>query len=126
MIKGLAPSEGLIMKCLWESKKDLTVSEFVERLKNHYEREYSANTVGTYLKILGHKGFVSRYKIKGAHQYKALISKEEYLGSQSIQTKKEWYNGSNYDMMACFVINSGGIDPEDAKRLKELLDEYTN
>lgn len=126
MITGLAPSEGLIMKCLWDAKQDLTVSEFVERLKTNYGREYAANTVGTFLKILGNKGFVSRYKIKGAHQYKALITKEEYLESQSIETRMEWYEGSAYDAIASFVKSSGGIASEDVKKLKELLDEYTN
>lgn len=126
MITGLAPSEGLIMKCLWDSDQDLTVSEFVERLKTNYGREYAANTVATFLKILGNKGFVTRYKIKGAHQYKAIITKEEYLNSQSVETRMEWYGGAAYDAIASFVKTSGGIDPEDVMKLKELLDEYSN
>lgn len=126
MITGLAPSEGLIMRCLWDSKQDLTVSEFVDRLKTNYGREYAANTVATFLKILGNKGFVTRYKVKGAHQYKAIISKEEYLNSQCLETRMEWFSGSAYDAIVSFVKTSGGIDSEDVKKLKELLDEYSN
>lgn len=126
MIMGLAPSEGLIMKCLWDSKQDLTVSELVDRLKTNYGREYAVNTVGTFLKILGNKGFVSRYKIKGAHQYKALISKEDYVNSQSVERRMEWFDGSIYDSIASLVKTSGGIDQDTIERLKELLDEYSN
>lgn len=126
MIVGLAPSEGLIMRCLWDAQADLTTSGLVERLKTNYGKEYSANTVNTFLKILGKKGFVQRYKIKGAHQYKALISKEAYLDSQNKGTCAEWYGGSAYDAIASFVKTSGGLEPEEVAKLKELLDEYTN
>ena len=126
MIDALAPSEGLIMTCLWDSEEELTVSECVERLKNIYEREYAANTVTTFLKILERKGFVHRYKIKGAHQYKVLISKEEYLDAQSRQTRNRWFGGSSYASIASYIKTSDGIDPEDVVKLKELLDEYSN
>lgn len=126
MIDALAPSEGLIMTCLWDSEEELTVSECVERLKTIYEREYAANTVTTFLKILERKGFVHRYKIKGAHQYKVLISKEEYLDAQSRHTRKRWFGGSPFASIASFIKTSDGIDPEDVVKLKEMLDEYSN
>lgn len=122
----LAASEGLVMKCLWDSQQDLTVSELQSRLKTQYGREYALNTVATFMTILMKKGFVTRYKTKGSHQYKPLISKQEYLDSQNEETKREWYDGSVYGMLASIVKTSGGITSEEAQKMKELLDEYTN
>lgn len=126
MIDTLAPAEGLIMTCLWDSDVDLTVAECAERLKTIYGKEYAANTVTTFLKILERKGFVHRYKIKGAHQYKVVITKEEYLDDQSRQTRNRWFGGSAYESIASFIKTSDGIDSEDIVKLKELLDEYSN
>ena len=39
--------------------------------------------------------------------------------------KEDWFEGSVYGMMASLVQTSD-ITPEEVKRLKELLDEYTN
>lgn len=122
----LAASEGLIMKCLWDSKQDLTVAELVDRLKTLYGKEYAMNSVATFMTILMKKGFVTRYKIKGSYQYQPLISKQAYLDSQTEEARNDWYDGSVYGMMASLVKTSGGITEEEAQKLKELLDEYTN
>lgn len=121
----LAASEGLIMKCLWDSKQDLTVAELVDRLKTLYNKEYAMNSVATFMTILMKKGFVTRYKIKGSYQYQPLISKQEYLDGQAEETRNDWYDGSVYGMMASLVKTSNGITEEEAQKLKELLDEYT-
>ncbi len=121
----LAPSEAIIMKCLWDSKQDLTVVELVEKLREQYGKEYAVNTVSTFMTILMKKGFVTRYKTKHAHQYTPLISKEMYLNSQMNSVKEAWFEGSAYGMMASLVQMSD-ITSEEVHRLKELLDEYSN
>lgn len=126
LINTLAQSESLVMKCLWDSNQDLTVAELTERLKTIYGKEYASNTVATFVTILMKKGFIARYKIKGSYQHKPLISKQEYLDSQTEDTRKDWYDGSVYGMMASLVKTSGGITQEEALKIKELLDEYTN
>lgn len=124
MVTALASSEGLIMRCLWDAQRDLTVAELVERLDTVYGKTYAVNTVSTFMTILRKKGFVSRYKIKHSYQYKPLISKEAYLKAQIGSVKEDWYAGSAYEMMAALVQTSS-ITKEDAEQLKELLDEYT-
>ena len=47
----LAPAEGRVMKCIWESDEDLTVLEITERIRERYDKEYANNTVATFLKM---------------------------------------------------------------------------
>ena len=121
----LAPSEALIMKCLWESHENLTVLELTERLKNIYGKEYAVNTVATFMTILMKKGFVSRYKKKHSHQYCPLISMEDYAQCQISDVKNEWYHGSTYGMMAS-LMQTSDITSEEVKELRTLLDEYSD
>ena len=121
----LAPSEGLIMKCLWESRQDLTVYELTERLREQYGKEYANNTVATFLTILMKKGFVSRYKKHHPHQYHPEITMEDYMEAQLEDLKDEWYDGSAFGMMASLVRTSD-ISENELKKLKEMLDEYSD
>ena len=124
-MRTLAPSEALIMKCLWESHQDLTVLELTERLKNIYGKEYAVNTVSTFMTILMKKGFVNRYKKKHTHQYHPLISMDEYRQGHISDVKDEWYHGSTLGMMAS-LMQISDITPEEAKELRALLDEYSD
>lgn len=121
----LAASESMIMKCLWDANQDLTVVELVDRLKIQYGKEYAVNTVSTFMTILMKKGFVTRYKTKHSHQYKPLITKEEYTNGQANSMKDEWYGGSVSGVMAA-LFKTSNISEEEIKVMRAILDEYSN
>lgn len=119
----LAPAECTIMQCLWESGEDLTVYELTERLKAEYGKEYSTNTMATFMNLLLKKGAVSRYKKHHSHQYHPEIAMDVYRQKQLDEFQVQWYHGSAADMMAS-IVEKQAFPKEDARRLRALLEKY--
>lgn len=117
----LAPAEGRVMKCIWESDEDLTVLEITERIRERYDKEYANNTVATFLKILENKGFVSRYKKHHSYQYHAEVVQEDFTDAQVQTLRDEWYGGSAYDLVAA-LFKVSDMTKEDIGKWKALLD----
>ena len=118
----LTPTELILMKTLWETKKDLSVYEMVEYLKETIGKTYTANTVSTILSSMRKKGAVSRIK-KNCYRYHPEISEEEYAQGQLENVCRQWYMGSASHVLASLVEVSG-ITEEELQRMKEILDEY--
>lgn len=119
----LAPAEGRVMKCIWESDEDLTVLEITERIRERYDKEYANNTVATFLKILENKGFVSRYKRQHSYQYHAEVAQEDFTDAQVKALRDEWYGGSAYELAAA-LLKVSGIPAEQIQKWKALVEEY--
>lgn len=117
----LAPAEGRVMKCIWESKEDLTVLEITERIREQYEKEYANNTVATFLKILENKGFVSRYKKHHSYQYHAEVKLEDFTDAQVINLRDEWYGGSAYEL-AVALLKVSDIPKEEQEKWHALIE----
>lgn len=121
----LTPTEEVLMQCLWESGQDLTVYEMTERLRDCYDREYAQNAVSTFMKTLLKKGAVSRYKKHHSHQYHPEMDMDAYREQQLKSFKRQWYQGSACSMMAS-LVKSSDISETELKKLKEMLNEYTD
>ena len=119
----LAPAEGLIMQCLWESGADLTVYEITERLHEVYGKDYTNNAVTAFMGVLLKKGFVSRFKKHHSHQYHPEVTLEEFRNAQVKRLKTQWYQGSPSGVLAS-LVEVGDISPEELEKMKELLNDY--
>ena len=118
-------TEQLIMKCIWDAGEDLPVSEILDRVREKYGKDYAYPTVSTFLTHLKEKGYVSCYKKSHAFQYHPLVAEQEYRKLQMEEYQKYCFDGSAYQFVSTFLENQK-LSDEDVKKLKELLDEYTD
>jgi len=79
-------------------------------------------TVGTIVKILENKGFVSHKSYGNAYQYYPLISKEEYSEKHLNPLFSKYFKGSVKDMVSFFADNNK-MDIADIEDTIEILTE---
>ncbi|NND94366.1 MAG: BlaI/MecI/CopY family transcriptional regulator [Flavobacteriales bacterium] len=98
-MKRLTRAEEQIMLVLWK-KGQAFVKEVLEELP---EPKPAYNTVSTVVRILEQKGFVKHEVFGRSHRYEAIISQEEYSGSELDKMVTDHFNGSVKQMLSFFV-----------------------
>ncbi|NIG57329.1 BlaI/MecI/CopY family transcriptional regulator [Chitinophaga sp. Cy-1792] len=98
-MKPLTKAEEQIMQALWQTGPAF-VKDIIEAMpepKPHY------NTASTLIKILIDKGYIDFKAFGKAHQYSALISKEEYSHKTVSSLVKGYFEGSFSNLVSFFV-----------------------
>ena len=115
----LTEAELRIMQVLWE-KKSATVQQVLEALPTSKPLAY--NTVLTIVRILEKKGYVRHVKDGRAHIYLPLIDQKEATQSEIGHLVSRFFQNSR-ELLVLNILEDGGLDSEELKRLRELLDE---
>ena len=74
--KRLPDAEFTVMKAIWSLNSPITTNEITNKLA---DKSWKPQTLLTVLKRLSEKGFLNIIKEGKQHQYKVLITEDEYL-----------------------------------------------
>lgn len=119
----ITESEWQIMELVWDrEKQDQPVGITQSELMALLGKKWNKNTVHTFLTRLCEKGFLAVDREASPHRYSALISREVCEEEERKSFLERVYQGSAGRMVASFV-RSGGLSKEEAKQLREMLDE---
>ena len=120
--RNLSASEALIMKAIWEAGGVVPFLELMELLRTKYGKDYSRNSVATFLLRMADKGFVESQR-RGKNAYiRALKSRDDYAYQQLKHDKDMWYSGNAADVMAA-LVKRNDISKEDVEEIRRMLDE---
>lgn len=106
-----------IMTHLWEMKKPTSVRELLE---TYDDPKPAYTTIGTYMKILTQKGFVTPEKHEDdgkTYFFRPLVSQEEYRRRVMSEVKDTFFGGSVSSLVRYFVKEEKIDDAE----LQELI-----
>ena len=106
-----------IMTHLWDMKKPTSVRELLETFD---EPKPAYTTIGTYMKILTQKGFVTPEKHEDdgkTYFFRPMVSQEEYRRRVMSEVKDTFFGGSVSSLVRYFVKEEKIDDSE----LQELL-----
>lgn len=106
-----------IMNHLWDMKKPTSVRELLETFD---EPKPAYTTIGTYMKILTQKGFVTPEKHEEdgkTYFFRPMVSQEEYRRRVMSEVKDTFFGGSVSSLVRYFVKEEKIDDSE----LQELL-----
>lgn len=124
-LKDLSPSEGQIMRILWENEEAVQAFDLIDYIEERYEKKHKRTTLSSFLERLIHKGYVTTYR-SGRYTYiQPIVTEDEYLQMIASKQVHSLYGGSITNFVACFE-RSEGISPEERKKLKEFLDARDN
>ncbi|MBP5235954.1 MAG: BlaI/MecI/CopY family transcriptional regulator [Clostridia bacterium] len=105
-----------IMRVLWESGKEMSVSEIVSALSNKHLWKNPTATV--LLKRLSTKGYISINRSSSTYLYAASISKNEY---QSIMLRS--ILGGSVKSMVASLLDNNDIGENEISEIAELLEK---
>ena len=115
----LTEAELRIMQVLWE-KQSATVQQVLEALPTAKPLAY--NSVLTIVRILEKKGYVRHVKDGRAHIYLPLLNQKEATQSEIRHLASRFFQNSR-ELLVLNILEDEGLDADELKRLRELLDE---
>ena len=107
------------MNVLWE-KGSATVHQVLEALPEKPALAY--NSVLTTIRILEKKGYVKHLKDGRAHVYVPQIDRQDATRFEIQHLVSRFFKNS-HELLVLNILQDDGIDAEEIKRLRELLDE---
>ncbi|MCI9406558.1 MAG: BlaI/MecI/CopY family transcriptional regulator [Oscillospiraceae bacterium] len=118
-MRRLPDTELEMMLVLWEAEEEVPRSYFDQRLK---EKNWSINTINTYLSRLEKKGFLSCEKRGKMNFYRPAVGREEYLAFESRSVLDRLY-GSSVKRFVTALYQDKRLDEDQLGELEELLEE---
>ena len=118
MMKELTKAEEQIMRVIWELES-CYIKEIVAALP---DPKPAYNTVGTFLKILENKGFVSREKTGNVYMYKPSVDRKEYSHKNIKSLVSKYFNGSAENLLS-FMVEEKELSVDQVERLLKKLNK---
>ncbi|RAJ25514.1 putative transcriptional regulator [Pedobacter cryoconitis] len=120
-IKDLTKAEEQIMQIVWQIEKGFVkeVMDFLPEPKPAY------NTVSTIIRILEVKGFIGHEAFGKAHQYHALVSKEDYKRHATAKLLGGYFENS-VESMFSFFVKEEKMDVSDVDEILKMISKLKN
>lgn len=120
-MKKISSSEMILMKCIWDSKEELSIPQLMEIVRDQYGKEYKRTTIVTFLSRLQEKGYVQTCR-KGKLSYvHAVCTEEKYKASMASKYTRLWFEGRPSSFLSA-LIGEEGITKEESERIRRILD----
>ncbi|HEY2721817.1 MAG TPA: BlaI/MecI/CopY family transcriptional regulator [Chitinophagaceae bacterium] len=120
-MKTLTKAEEQVMQALWKLGKAF-LRDVVDEMPAPKPHQ---NTVATLLKILVDKEFVGVNVLGRQHEYRPLISKEEYSKKTMKQMVKGYFDGS-FSNVVSFMVKEKNISIAELEKLLEQIKKHQN
>ncbi len=119
--KKLSETEYEIMEILWKSKTPMSAAQLLSYFAEHYNKEWKASTLATFLSRLAQKGVVTSRREGRVPYYSPIKSREEYERDGAQGILDTLYDGSIKNFFAA-LYGGTTMSKEDRDSLKEWLD----
>ncbi len=119
--KKLSKTEYKIMQVLWQSKSPMSTAQLAAYFAEHYNKEWKASTLATFLARLIQKGLISSKREGRVPYYHPIKSQKEYEQDGAQGILDTLYDGSIKNFFAA-LYGGTPMSEEDRNSLKEWLD----
>ena len=116
-IEKLTESEELVMKSIWDCKKEPVLSDVVDRVNGFYGKDWKPQTVSTFLSKLVRKDYLKLQRNCKIYTYKILVPEEAYRRKLYKHHISFW----NHNDIVEFVqemLNNQDLTKEDLEKLQ--------
>jgi len=115
-MKDLTKAEEQIMQIVWERDK-MFIKDIVDKMP---DPKPAYNTVGTFLKILETKSFVSREKVANTFTYSAAVKKKTYTKNFMNGFLSNYFEGSAENLFS-FMMQEKKLTKDQVEDLMQKL-----
>lgn len=109
IIENLTESEELVMKSIWDCKKEPVLSDVVERVNGFYGKDWARQTVSTFLAKLVRKNYIKMQRKGKIYTYKVLIPESAYRQKLYKHLISFWYGNDSKNLVED-IIQKGDFD----------------
>lgn len=121
-MKKITKTEKEIMDYFWESEEELSLQHIMVHFE---ERNWSPQTVNTFLNNLVKKGFLEGEKKYGRRFYHPIISRIEYQ-QDMISKSVEKHNGMPFVNLIAAFCGKEKVAEEELKEIEQWLEDFKN
>nr|WP_308628000.1 BlaI/MecI/CopY family transcriptional regulator [uncultured Eisenbergiella sp.] len=114
-IQLMSDSEKEIMEIIWDNGGRIYISDLLEAVERS-GREWKRTTVRTFLTRLMEKGLLFGVRQGKNCEYRASVSREEYLSGQARNFVEEVFDGNVKDLLASLI----GPEKMGAEEVRQL------
>jgi predicted transcriptional regulator len=111
----LTPAELRLMRVLW-TRGESAVAELVE----HIDESLAYTSVLTTIRVLESKGYVSHRQEGRAFLYSPAVAEQDVSRSETRHLMERFFSSSREKLLLS-LMGDGDIDPEELRRLKQLV-----
>ncbi len=115
-LPSLTRAEEDIMQIIWKLESCL-VRDIIDHLG---QPDIPHSTVSSVVRILEKKGFVTHKAYGKTHEYKSLISKDEYA-QQNVKSLIQKYFGGSPRQLVNFLVQENDLDLNELSKLQQSL-----
>lgn len=116
-IEKLTDSEEIVMKAVWDCKKEPMLSDVVEIVNGIYGKDWKPQTVSTFLSKLVRKDFLKLQRNGKIYTYKVLVKAEVYRRKLYKQHISFWNHNDIIEFVTEMVKNKD-LTLEDIEEVK--------
>lgn len=124
ILKILPDSELIVMRVIWESKKEMSTGEILSNIGK--ETNWKLSTLQIILSRLVEKGFLKSEKKGRFNYYLSLIDPYKYKKFATKNFIKKMYNNSGKKLIASLIDEDEMLSDEDIAEIKKMLNKGGN
>ncbi len=118
-LEKLTESEELVMKAVWDCKKEPVLSDVLDRVNDYYGKEWKSQTVSTFLSKLVRKEYLKLIRNGKIYTYKVLVPESTYRKKLYKQHISFWNHNDIVEFVAEMISNND-LTLEDIEAAKKL------
>ena len=119
-VEKLTESEELVMKAIWDCKKEPVLSDVVDRVNGFYGKDWKPQTVSTFLSKLVRKDYLKLIRNGKIYTYKVLIPESVYRRKLYKQHISFWNQNDVVEFVA-EMINNKDLTADDIEAAKSSV-----
>lgn len=123
MKKRISGAELEIMEYLWSDNCDRTFSELMSYFNEEKKKNWSKQTLNTYLLRLKKRNFLQQEKHQNKSLYRAALTKAEYEQMCAQEILQESYGGFLSNFIAALTGKSSITEIEKEELLKYIMED---
>lgn len=120
-IEKLTESEELVMKSIWDCRKEPVLSDVVDRVNGFYGKDWKPQTVSTFLAKLVRKNYLQLCRNGKIYTYKILISEAAYR-QKLYKHHISFWNQNDITNFITEMYANGDLTKEDMEEIKTKID----
>ena len=124
ILKILPDSELIVMRVIWESKKEMSTGEILSNIGK--ETNWKLSTLQIILSRLVEKGFLKSEKKGRFNYYLSLIDPYKYKKFATKNFIKKMYNNSGKKLIASLIDEDEMLSDEGIAEIKKMLNKGGN